>query len=237
MQTITYVVDMPTPGQKLNINPFTEPFTVDKIETYHPTDSIIISNDITKAQSRLVIINGKWQVEHYNSPHSIIFQTSPPTIQQPNIQTSPGSIIQRPNIQTSGSIIQSVVGDNYKIINGIRMHKIADNDMVVGDYGIYNERRYYDHEHPNGAIRKVPKPYIFIVEKEISPSPGRYGGRRVFVRFIGETPYEKDTSIGADGVEKTETALLSETPTNGWKMFKEPVKQPPKGETIEFYRP
>ena len=77
MQTVTYRVQLPHIGDRVLISGIGDTYLIHSIENIQPPyDSILIHpindyNDI----SRLVIINGKWQIQYYNKPHNINFVT------------------------------------------------------------------------------------------------------------------------------------------------------------------
>ena len=95
---------MPVVGQKVIIDILPDEYTVSQIEKYNPTDSVLISNNRTHEISRLVITNGKWQIEYFSEPHVVQFRTETktqriPIIPLPTVQKSP--IIPLPTVQKS----------------------------------------------------------------------------------------------------------------------------------------
>lgn len=213
MQTVTYVVHLPRIGEKVNIDLLPQgKYTVTSIETQNPIDSVIIVDDNTGTQSRLVIVNGKWQVQNFNHPHNVNFTKLP---------------------QTSSATPET------RIIETMLMQRIPDNEAKIGDYGIYTERRSYENS-SKGEILKVPKDHVFIVESDAGPALGRYGGRRLFVKFLDDLfpPFKRlGTGIGyEERREPMRTGLISETSTHGFRLFQE-GDTPLKGEEIKFYRP
>jgi hypothetical protein len=75
MQVVVYQVSLPRVGRGLTISGFDNIYVVHAVENIQPPyDSVLVHpiND-TDDVSRLVIINGKWQVQYYNTPHTINF--------------------------------------------------------------------------------------------------------------------------------------------------------------------
>jgi hypothetical protein len=74
MQTVTYNVDVPIVGQHVLIRGVPQEYEVYNIEsTRPPYDSVLIKQLNGDLVSRLVITNGKWQVQGYNHPHQVMF--------------------------------------------------------------------------------------------------------------------------------------------------------------------
>lgn len=78
MQSITYVVPLPVAGDTVIISDVNEPYSIHKMESVGPPyDSAVIVNDNTGVLSRIIIANGKWQIQHYPVSHTITFKSSP----------------------------------------------------------------------------------------------------------------------------------------------------------------
>ncbi len=82
MQEITYLTHIPKIGERVvitikdpsGVTPLPGRFVVTVLENdVPPYDSVLIENVITKKHTRLVITNGRWQVEYYDKPHDVEF--------------------------------------------------------------------------------------------------------------------------------------------------------------------
>lgn len=83
MQTITYTLILPRVGDRVTISDVTNIYTVYQIENIRPPyDSVVIRNNTSGDLSRIVITNGKWQVQYYPVEHTI-------TINNPEIPRRP----------------------------------------------------------------------------------------------------------------------------------------------------
>jgi hypothetical protein len=99
MQTITYQVPLPTIGQRVNISTSPTQYVVFSIENQRlPYDSILIKPIDSDGLSRLVITNGRWQVDKYTDDHTVAFlpTISAPIFSVPTVSI-PASIGLRPN--------------------------------------------------------------------------------------------------------------------------------------------
>lgn len=213
MQTVTYIIHLPRIGEKVVIDVLPEgKFTVNYIETHNPTDSVVIINDDTGELSRLVITNGKWQVNYFAHPHNINF------IELPRIHTT---------INQTATINQTT---ETRIIETMVMNRVPDNEIKIGDYGIYTERRSFENG-PKGEILNVPKEHVFIINSDEGKAMGRYGGRRFGILFQADlfTPFDKSGKPMRIGT-------IAET-KSGYRLYRGEGVLPLKGEHIQFYRP
>lgn len=151
------------------------------------------------------------------------------------------TVIPQLTITQELNVQPTIMTTQTKRIGNILMNKVSDSDVKIGDHGIYTERKFFDDDHSKGMIRQTPKEYTFIITGDVGRAPGRYGGRRLFIKFLEHplTPYSY--SGGNYGrFEPILQTIISETPTKGWKLYKQisnnVTAQPIKGETLDFYR-
>jgi len=71
MQTIEYIVELPSVGEIINIDISPSKYIVYQIED---KDSVIIQNETNGELSRIIVCRGKWQVEHFPYNHIISFE-------------------------------------------------------------------------------------------------------------------------------------------------------------------
>ena len=189
MQTVTYQVTLPVVNQRVNISTTPIQYTVVLIEKqFPPYDNVLIKPVNSDELSRLVIINGKWQVEKYNDDHIITFQpNTPPNIRPmvpnplyydlPTANPTNTLIMPQPVFNPYGN-----QGLNYNI------PEPNPNDIRVGDVGTFTtggrvgRARWYGF-----TVTKVVKPgktleVVFdspiLVGKEqlvTTPAPGGFG--------------------------------------------------------------
>lgn len=72
MQTVTYTVELPKIGDTVRISDIPDTYIIYGIESVSPPyDSILVQNVVTDSLSRIVITNGRWQIQYYSIPHTV----------------------------------------------------------------------------------------------------------------------------------------------------------------------
>ena len=73
MQIIVHTAYRPVINEYVRISGINGEYIIDTIENETPYNSVLIKSVNNNLLSRLIIINGKWQVEGYNTAHDITF--------------------------------------------------------------------------------------------------------------------------------------------------------------------
>lgn len=73
------------------------------------------------------------------------------------------------------------------------MRQITDDEVKIGDYGVYIEHKTYK-DNPKDQINKEPRGYKFIIYKDAGAGSGRYKYHRHTIEFLGDAPYIYDSN-------------------------------------------
>jgi hypothetical protein len=166
MQTITYTVHLPIVNERVRISGIPTDFIVDSRENPNPPyDRVLIKSLTDNSLSRMVIINGYWQVEGYNKSHEITFHgfvglsptpipipyttAIPPGITINNIPSSEAMQFMTPTLAQLANVPNTntniVINDPYQI--------------KVGDVGTYTTGGRVGREYWDGfVVTEIIKP-------------------------------------------------------------------------------
>ncbi len=231
MQTVVYNIILPSIGNNVEISNIADRYTVYQIEnTMPPYDKIIIRNNLTGDLSRMVITNGKWQIQYYPMEHEI---TIIPSI-TPTINTQRISIPKFPNPTISNPIVSNPTFSNPTISNPIVSNPVVSNPVVsnpivsnpvvsnpiVSDVDNDRDRDFIPRDYvlpQNPSVINPGTMYPYIL---IPPSRRVYGTGVIHLQNGGDVPFRIfSTSIMGGGV----TALIDTMIPSYSKSISEPL--------------
>lgn len=176
MQTVTYIVQKPVLGQKVKITGLGGKYIVKHLENqYPPYDTVLIHpKDAPTLISKLVITNGKWQLEGYNQPHEVQFIEKKHKKNKHNnvsLQNNGNSFqyytnnlngISYPPLYENNNVDNNFLGDARITANGLYEPQI--NSLTTNSYGLTPSNKPL-------VLQNTP----VMLQTTVSPMPDNYG--------------------------------------------------------------